>query len=181
MTSLLKQLSISIKIGVIKCYGVCLVSFQIVDWIRRQSSWASCELCSHRRRRRDKTVSSLRRRRCVLGIHRKAIFLPFPAGNFSWSSSTTLAYTHLSHLHELEKHNWPCNREADSTMTMWWWLSRWMKWQSSTWKCSDPHLMKMIATNYCCSPRHSSLTETHSAFGGGLCSLSTCSWWYFLA
>ena len=31
-----------------------------------QSSWASCELCSHRRR--DKTVSSRRRRRCVLGI-----------------------------------------------------------------------------------------------------------------
>jgi len=38
MTSLLKKLSISIKIGVIKRYGVCLVSFQIyVDRIRRQS------------------------------------------------------------------------------------------------------------------------------------------------
>jgi len=51
-------------------YGVCLVSFQIVDRIRRRSSssWASCELCSHRRRRRYKTVSSRRRRRCVLGI-----------------------------------------------------------------------------------------------------------------
>jgi len=35
-----------------------LVSFQIVDRIHRQSSWASCRLCSHRRRRRDKTVSS---------------------------------------------------------------------------------------------------------------------------
>ena len=68
MTSLFKNLSISIKIGVIKRQVVCLVSFQIVDRIRRQSSWASCELCSHRRRRRDKTVSSRRRRRCVLGI-----------------------------------------------------------------------------------------------------------------
>ena len=46
MTSLLKKLSISIKIGVIKRYGVCLVSFQTVDRIRRQSSWASCE-CVH--------------------------------------------------------------------------------------------------------------------------------------
>ena len=66
MTSLLNKLSISIKIGVIKRYRVCLVSFQTVDRIRRQSSWASCELCSHRRRQSDKTVSS--RRRCVLGI-----------------------------------------------------------------------------------------------------------------
>jgi len=56
MTSLLKKLSIFIKIGVIKRYRLCLVSFKIVDRIRRQSSWASCELCSHRRRRRDKTV-----------------------------------------------------------------------------------------------------------------------------
>jgi len=32
-----------------------LISFQIVDRIRRQSSGASCELCSHRRRRRDAT------------------------------------------------------------------------------------------------------------------------------
>jgi len=39
MTSLLKKLLISIKIGVIKRYhGVCLVSFKIVDGIRRQSS-----------------------------------------------------------------------------------------------------------------------------------------------
>ena len=45
MMSLLKNLSISIKIRV-----VCLASFQIVDRIRQQSSWASCELCSHRRR-----------------------------------------------------------------------------------------------------------------------------------
>ena len=60
MMSLLKKLSIFIKIGVIKRYGVCLVSFKIVDRICRQSSWASCELCSHRRpvcihRRRDET------------------------------------------------------------------------------------------------------------------------------
>ena len=40
-----------------------LVSFQIVKRILRHSSWASFELCSHRRRRRDKTVSS--RRRCI--------------------------------------------------------------------------------------------------------------------
>jgi len=44
--SLSKKLSISIKIGVIKRYGVCSVSFQIVDRIRRQSSSASCE-CIH--------------------------------------------------------------------------------------------------------------------------------------
>ena len=50
MTSLLKKLSIIIKIGVIKRYGVCLVSFKIVDRICRQLSSASCELCSHRRR-----------------------------------------------------------------------------------------------------------------------------------
>jgi len=70
MTSLFKKLSIFIKIGVIKRYGVCLVSFKIVDRIRLQSSSASCELCSHRRRRGDKTVSSRRRRRrrCVLGL-----------------------------------------------------------------------------------------------------------------
>ena len=37
MTSLLKKLSIFIKIGVIKRYGVCLVSFEIVNRIRRQS------------------------------------------------------------------------------------------------------------------------------------------------
>jgi len=30
-------------------------SFQIVDRIRRQSSWDSCEFCSHHRRRRDAT------------------------------------------------------------------------------------------------------------------------------
>jgi len=67
-----KKLSTSIKIHVVKRYGVCLVSFQIVDRIRRQSSCASSELCSHRRRRRDKTVSSRRRRRCVLGIMKRS-------------------------------------------------------------------------------------------------------------
>ena len=50
-------------------YLVCLASLQIVDRVRRQSSWASCELCSHRRRRRDRTVSS--RRGCVLGYYTK--------------------------------------------------------------------------------------------------------------
>jgi len=38
VTSLLKKLSISIKIHVVKRYEVCLVSFQIVDRTRRQSS-----------------------------------------------------------------------------------------------------------------------------------------------
>jgi len=38
MTSLFKKLSIFIKIGVIKRYVVYLVSFKIVDRIRRQSS-----------------------------------------------------------------------------------------------------------------------------------------------
>jgi len=36
MTSLFKKLSTSITIGAIKQYGVCLVSLQIVDRIRRQ-------------------------------------------------------------------------------------------------------------------------------------------------
>ena len=38
ITSLFKKLSIFIKIRVIIRYGVCLVSFKIVDRIRRQSS-----------------------------------------------------------------------------------------------------------------------------------------------
>jgi len=53
VTSLSKKLSVSMKIQ--NRYGVCSVSFQIVDRIRRQSSWASCDLCSHRRRRSDAT------------------------------------------------------------------------------------------------------------------------------
>jgi len=56
MTSLLKETSISIKIHVIKPLARPMFSFQIVDRICRQSSWASCELCSHGRRR------------CVLGF-----------------------------------------------------------------------------------------------------------------
>jgi len=89
MTSLLKKLSIFIKIGVIKRYKVCLVSFKIVDRIRRQSPWASCEfmytpptttwrrvgatsaVCTHRQHttqstQRNSTVLS--HRRCVLGF-----------------------------------------------------------------------------------------------------------------
>jgi len=65
MSSLLKRLSILIKIHAVKQLW-SLASFQIVDRIRRQSSWASCELCSHRLR--DETVSSRQRRRCVLSI-----------------------------------------------------------------------------------------------------------------
>ena len=38
MTSLFKNLSIFIKIGAIKRYGVCLASFKIVNRIRRHSS-----------------------------------------------------------------------------------------------------------------------------------------------
>jgi len=38
-------------------YEVCLVSFQIVDRIRRQSSWASCKFCSHRRSDATQLVS----------------------------------------------------------------------------------------------------------------------------
>ena len=67
MTSLFKKLSIFTKIGVIKRYGVCLVSFKIVDRIRRQSSrivftppmptrqnsFVASAVCTHRRR--DKT------------------------------------------------------------------------------------------------------------------------------
>jgi len=63
MSSLLKKLSISIKIHVVKQLWSRFGQFQNC---RPNPSWASCELCSHRRRRRDKTVSSRRRRRCVL-------------------------------------------------------------------------------------------------------------------
>jgi len=63
MTSLFKKLSIFIKIGVIKRYGVCLVSFKTVNWIRRQSSrivftpltptrqnsFVASAVCTHRR------------------------------------------------------------------------------------------------------------------------------------
>jgi len=59
VTSLLKKLLMSIKRRF--THGR---QFPIVDWIHRQSSWA-CELCSHRRRRRDATRHL--RRRCVLG------------------------------------------------------------------------------------------------------------------
>ena len=46
-----------------------IFSFKIVDRIRRQSSWASCEFCSHRRRQLNSWVESRRqRRRCVLGL-----------------------------------------------------------------------------------------------------------------
>jgi len=45
-----KVINIVFKIRVVKPLW-SLVSFQIVDRIRRQSSWVSCELCSHRRRR----------------------------------------------------------------------------------------------------------------------------------
>jgi len=103
MTPWLKKLSIFIKIGVIKHYAVCLVSFQIVDRIRRQSSSASCELCSHRRRRRDKTVSSCRRCvQCVLGLKSSTIRLSVGVVTDAESlitndyAMTSLNYTQLS-------------------------------------------------------------------------------------
>jgi len=46
MTSLFTELSIFIKIGVIKRYGVCLVSLKIVD----ESVGSRRELRTHRRR-----------------------------------------------------------------------------------------------------------------------------------
>jgi len=42
MTPLWKKLSICIKIGVIKRYGFCFVSFQIVDRIHRREPVANC-------------------------------------------------------------------------------------------------------------------------------------------
>ena len=94
MTSLLKKLSIFIKIGAMKRYGVCLASFKIVDRIRRQSSSASCKLCSHRRRRRDKIVSSRytppTRRNSTVSSHRRCV-LGLKVGEFS-------ATTHCSSL-----------------------------------------------------------------------------------
>jgi len=42
-----------------------MFSFQFFHQIRRQSSWASCEFNTHRRRRYD---STRRRRRCVLRV-----------------------------------------------------------------------------------------------------------------
>ena len=72
MTSLLKKLSMSIKIHIVNRYGVWIVSFQIIDRIRRQS-WASCEFCSHRRHDATRQLGCVAsRRRCVLlGISRK--------------------------------------------------------------------------------------------------------------
>jgi len=48
MTSLLKKLSISIKIGVIKRYGVCLISFKL--WTESVGSRRElvANSCSHR-------------------------------------------------------------------------------------------------------------------------------------
>ena len=74
VTSLLKSYQYRSKFTSSNPSSLFVVSFQIVDRIRRHSSWASCEFCTHRRRRRDKTVSSRRRRRCVLGI---TLLLPF--------------------------------------------------------------------------------------------------------
>jgi len=54
MASLLKVINIETKIHAVKPPW-SLVSFQIVDRIRRQSSWTSCKFCSRRRRRRDWT------------------------------------------------------------------------------------------------------------------------------
>jgi len=51
---------------VVKPLWVSTISFQIVDRIRRQSSWASCEFMYTPPTRRNSTVES--RRRCVLGI-----------------------------------------------------------------------------------------------------------------
>jgi len=47
---------------------VCLASFQIVDRIRRQSSWASCKFVYTPPTPTWQTVLSRRHRRCVLGI-----------------------------------------------------------------------------------------------------------------
>ena len=49
MTSLLKKLSVSMKIHVVKRLWSLFGHFQIVDRIRirRQSSWVSCEFCIH--------------------------------------------------------------------------------------------------------------------------------------
>jgi len=45
MTSLLKKIINIDQFTYSNRYGVCFVSFQIIDRIRRQSSWASCEFC----------------------------------------------------------------------------------------------------------------------------------------
>jgi len=70
-TSSLKKLSISIKIGVIKRYGDCLVSFQIVDRIHQQSSWVANCVHTATPTRHNSTVASRRRRRCVMCIGHK--------------------------------------------------------------------------------------------------------------
>jgi len=48
-----------------------MFSFRIVDRIRGQSSWASCEFCPHRRRRRDSTVSDSTRQLCRVESRRR--------------------------------------------------------------------------------------------------------------
>jgi len=58
MTSLLiKKLSISIKIHVLKPLWSLFCQFPNVDRIRQQSSWASCEFCSHCRRDATRQLS----------------------------------------------------------------------------------------------------------------------------
>jgi len=52
MTSVLKKVT---NIDQNSRSQTAMFGFQIVDRIRRQSSWASCELCSYRRRWRDAT------------------------------------------------------------------------------------------------------------------------------
>jgi len=47
-----------------------MFSFQTVDRIRRQSSWASCELCSHRRRNATRQSSRVASAVCI-GLRRR--------------------------------------------------------------------------------------------------------------
>ena len=63
---------------------VCLASFQIVDRIRRQSSWASYEFMytPPTPTRRDSTVSS--RRRCALGLYTRIFMLEVGKRRRTW-------------------------------------------------------------------------------------------------
>jgi len=128
MTSLLKKLSISIKIGVIRHYGVSLVSFQIVDRIRRQSSWASCELCSHRWRRRDKRFVASALAVCTGYKGIPAGFVKPILGYSNLSSlsrkdavvlrSLCIGHTHLTHSYLLNQKHQPQCSHCDFTLTV---------------------------------------------------------------
>jgi len=98
MSSLLKKLSISIKIHVVKQLWSLFDQFPNCRLNPSAVVMSySCELCSHRRCRRYKTVSSRRRRRCALGIkhhlNRQSSLLNRKSIQYCTSDQTKAQYT----------------------------------------------------------------------------------------